>query len=368
MAQRIDSDNKRFHEIVRGKIKKNLKKYMSTNDMFKKKDGKTVSVPIHSINLPKFKFGSPSQGVGSGEGEVGDTVGKNGQPSSSSGKAGDKEGSHSLEVDVELEELARILGEDLELPRIEPKGQKSLKTVKDKYSSLRKTGPESLRNFKKTFFNALKRQISSGEYNSDDPIIVPQRPDKRYRSWKEIREPESSAVIFFVMDVSGSMGQEQKEIVRLASFWIQLWLRSQFDNIEIVYVIHDAKAREVDEETFFHTRESGGTMISSAYKECLNIIDERYSPDDWNIYLFQFSDGDNWSKEDNDRCLDLIKRKFLPILNLFCYGQCKSAYGSGEYLGVLSQAFSDEQKMTLANINDRDEIYEAIKVFLQKGV
>ena len=131
-----------------------------------------------------------------------------------------------------------------------------------------------------------------------------------------------------MMDVSGSMGDEQKEIVRIESFWIDTWLRHQYKGLETRYIIHDAVAREVDRDTFFHTRESGGTMISSAYKLCQEIIDADYPPGGWNIYPFHFSDGDNWSADDTRLCIELLKNDILPGVNLFAYGQVESPYGS----------------------------------------
>ena len=101
-----------------------------------------------------------------------------------------------------------------------------------------------------------------------------------------------------MMDVSGSMGDEQKEIVRIESFWIDTWLRSQYKGIESRYIIHDASRRRSIATRSSSTRESGGTMISSAYKLCAKIIDDEYPPDEWNIYPFHFSDGDNWSVDD----------------------------------------------------------------------
>ncbi len=137
-----------------------------------------------------------------------------------------------------------------------------------------------------------------GTYDAGNPVVVPIPDDKRYRSWKTEAEPVANAVIIYMMDVSGSMGDEQKEIVRIESFWIDAWLQKQYKGLESRYIIHDAVAREVDRETFFHTRESGGTMISSAYKLCAQIIDDHYPPEEWNIYPFHFSDGDNWSMDD----------------------------------------------------------------------
>lgn len=367
MAQKIEKDVKRFKDIVRGKIKDNLKKYITQGEMVARKGKDKVSIPLPQIELPRFKYGKKQQGgVGSGEGNVGDVIGRGDDPGDGQ-QAGDKPGEHVLEVDIQLEELAEILGEELQLPNIEPKGKKTIKSVKDRYSSIRRNGPESLRQFKKTFTNALKRQIASGTYNPTNPIIVPERPDRRYRSWKTTSEPESNAVIFLLMDVSGSMGNEQKEIVRLVSFWIQTWLKSQYNNIEIVYIIHDASAKEVDEETFFHTRESGGTRISSAYKLLIELIKERYDHNEWNIYPFHFSDGDNWAAEDTELCMKLLTEEILVMSNLFCYGQVKSAYGSGEFIKDVAKNFDGHEKLTYTNIDDREAILDSIKTFLGKG-
>ena len=143
-----------------------------------------------------------------------------------------------------------------------------------------------------------------------------------------------------MMDVSGSMGDEQKEIVRIESFWIDTWLTKQYKGLETRFIIHDAVAREVDRDTFFHTRESGGTMISSAYKLCAQIIDDDYPPDEWNIYPFHFSDGDNWSMDDTLACVELLKKKLLPRVNMFAYGQVESPYGSGQFIKDLREHFA----------------------------
>ena len=163
------------------------------------------------------------------------------------------------------------------------------------------------------------------------------------------------------------MGFEQKEIVRIESFWIDTWLRSQYRNIESRYIVHDATAKEVDQHTFFHIRESGGTKISSAYELCSRLIDERFPPDEWNIYPFHFSDGDNWGGDDTRRCVELLEQKMLPRCNVFAYGQVKSAYGSGQFVKDLKAAFKEDERIILSEIASRDEIYDSIKAFLGKG-
>jgi len=259
------------------------------------------------------------------------------------------------------------IGEALELPKIEPKGQQNIATERAKYTGISYAGAESLRHFKRTYRQALKRQIISGTYNPDNPIIIPIREDRRYRYPKVSPKPESKAVIIYMMDVSGSMGNEQKEIVRLEAFWIDTWIRRHYQSIETRYIIHDAVAREVDRETFFHTRESGGTIISSAYRLCLQMIEDRYSPSDWNIYPFHFSDGDNWSANDTAECINLLKDHILPASNIFCYGQVESEYGSGQFLRDLDEKMTQDEKLVTSKIENKAAIVESIKCFLGKG-
>jgi uncharacterized protein len=367
LSLKIKQDHARFKAIVRGRIKQNLRKFIQRGEMLGKRGQETVTIPVPTIDIPHFKYGHKEQGgVGQGDGDVGSPLSP-GAVEPGSGEAGQGEGDHVLEVDVSLEELAAILGEELELPRIQPKGRDRVVAQKTRYTGVNTSGPESLRHFKRTYKQALRRQIASGTYNAKSPVIVPTREDRRYRSWKLTPLPENNAVILYMMDVSGSMGDEQKEIVRIESFWIDTWLRSQYRGLECRYIIHDAVAREVDRETFFHTRESGGTMISSAYKLCQEIIDGDYSPSNWNIYPFHFSDGDNWSADDTRLCLDILKTQMLPAVNLFCYGQVESPYGSGQFIKDLREGFDAEAKLSLSEIADKEAIYGSIKEFLGKG-
>ncbi|MCA9223289.1 MAG: DUF444 family protein, partial [Planctomycetales bacterium] len=264
-------------------------------------------------------------------------------------------------------ELAEILGEELELPRVQPKGSPNVEQEKARYNSVRKTGPESLRHFRRTYVQALKRHIVTGAYDALRPKVVPIREDARYRSWSNTSQPQANAAILYMMDVSGSMTDEQKQIVRTAAFWIDTWLKSQYQGIERRYIIHDAAAKEVDEQTFYHTRESGGTRISSAYRVCADLIERELPPSEWNIYCFQFSDGDNWG-EDNVQALSLLKEKIVPACNLFCYGQVESPYGSGEFINALEGAFGEEhESVVLAEMENREAIFTAIRSFLGKG-
>jgi uncharacterized sporulation protein YeaH/YhbH (DUF444 family) len=263
-----------------------------------------------------------------------------------------------------IEEMAEILGEELELPHIEPKSKNNVEGKVLRYTGMRRVGPEGLRYFKRTYREALKRQLASGTYNMNHPVIIPIRDDKRYRSWKEYPKPDSNAVVIYMMDVSGSMSDRKKELVRLTAFWIDTWLQAQYKNITTRYIVHDAKAYEVDSQTFYNLRESGGTKISSAYELCNQLIQKEFDPDSWNLYAFHFSDGENYDGEDDRRCITLLNEGLLPVLNLFCYGQVRS-YQGRQFIDTLKSI--EDEKLTSAKINDDEDIYSAIKVFLGKG-
>lgn len=367
MARAIDRDFQRFKQIVRGKVRENLKKYITHGEMIGRQGREYVSIPIPNIEIPHFRHGQKgSGGVGQGEGDVGSPIGKGQDDGDGAGEAGDQPGAHIREVEVSLDELAEMLAAELELPRIVPKGKNTISTQKDKYNSIRRTGPESLKHLKRTYKKALKRLIAADQYDPKNPVIIPEREDRLYRSWKTTTQPETNAAIIYMMDVSGSMTDEQKEIVRIEAFWIDTWLKSQYDGVDVRYVIHDAMAKEVDEDTFYHTRESGGTRISSAYKVARDIIQREFPPGDWNIYCFQFSDGDNWG-EDNKSCIEILAQDILPHCNLFCYGQVESPYGSGEYIRELRRIQGDWENLTLSEIDGKEAIYDSIKLFLGKG-
>ena len=361
---RIKQDTGRFRQIVRGHVRRNLRKYMSNGELIGRQGKDLVSIPVPQIELPHFRFNSRQMGgVGQGEGEAGTPVGQ-GQPGDGDGQAGDQPGAHVMEVELTLEELAEILGEELELPRIQPKGKRNIDGQAVRYSGIRRVGPEGLRHFKRTYREALKRQITTGTYNPDCPVIIPIREDARYRSWRHHPQPHNNAVVFYMMDVSGSMTSKKKELVRLTAFWIDTWLQAHYKNLETRYIVHDAAAKEVDRHTFFHLRESGGTKISSAYQLGAQIIQAKYNPAEWNLYAFHFSDGENFGGEDDQLSLRLLNEYLLPVLNMFAYGQVKGS-GGRQFIDTLGEI--DDEKLVKSKIDDKEAIYTAIKAFLGKG-
>lgn len=352
----IHADVNRFRQIVRGRVREELRKHLGRQELIGRQGKHIVSIPVPQLELPHFVHDPGGRGVGQGDGEDGE-----GQ------KAGKDPGQHILEAEFTVEELARMLGEALELPRIKPKGRDEIDSRSGRYSGIASVGPESLRHFKRSYRQALRRMIMSGTYDPCNPHIALDRADRRYRSHRPKPQPSANAVIIYVMDVSGSMGADQKELVRIESFWLDAWIRSHYQGTRSVFIVHDAAAKEVDRDTFFRIRESGGTVISSAYDLAVRTIQERFPPNDWNLYLFHFTDGENYSRQDTEKCLDMLQKSLLPALNLFGYGQVESYGTSGDFYEALESHFKSEEKVALSRIPDRDAIVDSIKLLLGKG-
>ena len=364
----IGSDQERFKQIIRGKVKSSIGKFIASDDLVtQNSSGKIIKIPLKYIDLPRFTFGSKNQGgTGMGSGDDGDPIDGSGQKGKKSGdKAGEDKGEHDFSAEFTPDELAQLLAEELNLPKLDPKGKGKVSSEKSKYNKIAQNGNEGLKHFKRTFKEGLKREIASGNYNPMNPRIVPIKADKRYKTSSTQPSPEVNAVVFSIIDISGSMQEEQKHLVKSISFWIDLLLKNAYKEIENVFIIHDTEAEEVDRDKFFTASTGGGTKISSAYQLCYDLIQSDYPYSEWNNYIFSFSDGDNFG-DDNDICLNLLKDNILPNCNLFGYGQVASSGGSGEFGKFLANSISDE-KLFLCEINDSNDIMTAIKLFFGAG-
>lgn len=346
-AHRISRDLNKFNDLVKGKIKNNLRKFMSQEEIIGKKGKDTFSIPLPTITIPKFTFGNNS-GIGQSGGD-------------GSKDAGKDPADHPLEAEVSLDQMADLLGEELKLPKIKPKGQKIIVESK-KYTGVKKIGPESLRSFKTTYKAALRRALMAGDYDPDNPILLPIKDDRRYKSSEPLYKPQSRAIILYLMDISGSMGAEEKMKARLCSFWVETWLKKNYSLSEFRYIVHDTVAKEVNQEDFYRIRESGGTKISSAFELAKSIIDKDYASNDSNIYIFQYSDGDDWSPESSEEAITIIK-SLLPRVNQINYCQVKE--GNGYYLNAIES--HKLENLVSYKVKDRDNIYDAIKAFFKEG-
>src|SRR5207245_957869 len=224
-------------------------------------------------------------------------------------------------------------------------------------------------------------QVGQGTGNSRPGDVIGQAPaeggpgepafrgltndDLRCRTWEPTIVEDNNAVIIAMRDVSGSMGEFEKYITRSFYFWMVRFLRTPYANVEIVFITHHTEAREVDEDSFFHLGESGGTRVSSAYQLALDVVHERYDPSAWNVYAFHFSDGDNWGDLDNQRCVELV-HNILGVANAFGYGEIRE--GGPATRSTLMSAFApiQEERFVRVGIASKEEVYPALRTFFAR--
>lgn len=314
MPRRIDGDHKDFQDVYGGIRRKELKKFIKNGSIFRSrgKNGKVV-VTIPKIDIPHIVYGDSGSGVGRGQGGKGDVIGRDGKGDGKGNKAGQDAGD-GMDVAVDLEEVLKFMQEELELPDMKPKPSDTYERIVKKYNNISLVGPESLRHNARTLKQALKRQCADGSINKfhevpgfANPVrmITPINSDKRYRQFSEIKIPTSSAVIFFARDGSASMDQYKCDVVSDMAWWIDVWIRRFYDRVERVYVWHDTVAKEVDEKKFYKHRYGGGTTCSTALKLISGMFENRFDPLKWNIYLFYFTDGENWDGDNEVFCKSL---------------------------------------------------------------
>jgi len=345
MPRRVEEDHKDFHDVYAGRKRKELKKYIKNGNIFRSrgKNGKIV-LTIPKIDIPHIVYGdSGNGGIGRGEGEDGKVIGKDKDQGEGKGnKAGQDEG-EGIDIAVDLEEILKFMQEELQLPDMKPKPNDTYEEIIKKYNNISLVGPESLRHNARTLRQALKRQCADGSINNLHEIpgfahpiklITPINSDKRYRQFNEIKVPSSNAVVFFARDGSASMDQYKCDIVSDMSWWIDIWIRRFYKKVEHVYVWHDTVAKEVDEKKFYKYRYGGGTTCSSALKLISKMFENRFNPIKWNIYLFYFTDGENWDG-DNENFIKILQEEFGPkTVNMVGITQILS----WDYNGSLKQA------------------------------
>jgi len=281
-------------------------------------------------------------------------------------------GEPGYEVHVDLDELEDFLFDDLELPDFL---QKSLRQVvveeRGGRVGVTRHGVMSRLNRRATLRQRNRRVMGQVREGVDVPSGFVQ-DDLRFWRMSQRKREISNAVIIMMMDVSGSMQMEQKYLCR-AFFWLlDMFVRSKYKHAEEVFIVHHSTAREVDQDQFFHTTESGGTRCSSAYNLAQEVIVERYPVDRWNIYAFHMSDGDNW-EDDNDQAV-VSAEQLCKVANLFGYGQV-AGWNAGWFdasdvhwstmYGILGELHKAYENMALVQIMTKDDVYPQFRQMLQ---
>ena len=304
-ADRSASDRRRHKQKIEKAIREGVYHIVAEESIIGEEGKKKIRIPVRGIKEYRFIYGDndTNSRVGSAPGKDvkrGQTVGQSQQAQSPGDQVGTEKGLEYYEVEITLDELADYLFRDLELPELERKKLKVIRSEKFKRQGYRKKGIRPRLDKKKTVINRIRRKSARERYDniSDHERFTFHEDDLEYRHIKKSFKESSNAVIFFMMDISGSMTQDKKFLARSFYFLIYQFLRYRYENIEIVFISHDVVAYEVNEKQFFTRGMGGGTLVSSALQKTIEIIIERFHPDMWNIYCFQCSDGDNWSQDE----------------------------------------------------------------------
>ncbi len=373
-SDRSARDRARHRHKIKSSIRDNIGDILSEESIIGRDKDKIIKIPIRSVKEYRFIYGENSPGVAQGNGEQkpGDVVEKGQGDQQGVGQGGgDQPGIDAFETDVTLEELLAIMFDDLELPELEKKALKQVITDDArKRKGHRLAGIRPRLDKRATARNRVRRKLAvtgarGVNFDENEKRFPFHEDDMRYFHIVPTTKETSNAVIFCIMDTSGSMGTVKKYLARSFYFLLFQFVRQKYENVEVVFIAHHTDAKEVTEEEFFHKVESGGTYISSGYKKALDIIEARYHPSLWNIYAFHCSDGDNFYS-DNERALDAAN-KLCEVCNLFGYGEIKpsgSAYYSGSMLEVFGQIKHENFHMIV--IEKKEDLWEGFKSFLTK--
>ena len=364
--RRQDSRNKssinrsRFIRRFKGQIREAVADAIARRDIRDLDSGEKVGIPGKAISEPQFSHGKggvrESVHPGNDRFQSGDQMDRPPPQGAGKGRAGqDGEGLDEFVFALTRDEFLDIFFDELALPNLVKRQLARVDEYKRVRAGYTQSGVPANINLLRTMRGAAGRRVAIGgpyatrlrklqaelEHALDEmpvdavevarlqaeiaalklrreavPFIEPF--DLRYSNRIRIPAPSTQAVMFCLMDVSGSMDEAKKQMAKRFFMLLYLFLNRNYERIEVVFIRHHTSAEEVDEDNFFHSRETGGTIVSSALKLMQQIIAERYASSSWNIYGAQASDGDNWN-DDSPRCRALLAESILPLVQYFAY-------------------------------------------------
>jgi uncharacterized sporulation protein YeaH/YhbH (DUF444 family) len=358
-------NRRRFLERYRKHIKKAVNEAVNKRSITDMEHGESISIPSEDIREPSFGSGRGGRRTivnpGNKEFTTGDRVrkpqGGSGQGQGSGDASNSGEGLDDFTFNITQDEFLEFLFEDLELPNLVRKDLKEMSDFVYRRAGFSSQGVPNRINIVRSLRNAHARRIAlSGksrrrvkelqaliaEEQAKDEALrsgqnladweeeltrlqskIKRLPfiddfDLRYNRTEKVPIPSNAAVMFCLMDVSGSMTQSTKDMAKRFFLLLYMFLRRNYEKIEVVFIRHHTSAKEVDEEEFFYSRETGGTIVSSALRMMHDVIKDRYPPSAWNIYAAQASDGDNWN-DDSPQCRELLSKAIMPLVQYYSY-------------------------------------------------
>ena len=398
-------NRQKFLKRVEDQIKKAIPDIMGQESIKDSQSGGSVSVPVKGISEPSFRHASGSGKKhsvrpGNDKFNEGDTIPKpegGGQGGSGKGK-----GSNSPEITedeftvvLSREEFLKYFFDDLALPKLVKKLMENTVSYNLKRTGYTKDSVPSRLNIKTSYQQSLGRQLAlKGAFekklrelqaqlascqDEEKKLLLELEIDKvtkqsktipffedvdlRYNNFERIPTPVTSAVMFCIMDVSASMGQHEKDIAKRFFTLLYIFLTRQYKNVELVFIRHHTEAKEVGEEEFFNSRESGGTVVAPSLKLMDKILRERYD-ETWNVYCCQASDGDVWSREDAVQCRRLVQDTILPAVQYMAYIEINK-HSEGD-LWQAYKDISDEENFSIRRINQVNQIWPVFRGLFRK--
>ena len=418
MAQLIDRrpnskgkstvNRQRFLRRYKKQIKKAISDQISERSITDIDGGESVSIPTRDIGEPTFRNdqGGVREGVlpGNKEFASGDRIkrppggggGGGGRRASDSG-----EGEDDFSFEISRDEYLDMLFDDLELPNLQKNQLRRMTKSKTVRAGFTNDGVPANINIVRSLRSALSRRVAMGaeprrmlreaeaalEALENDPTAdeikllqlrqevdhlrarLKRIPfidtfDLRFNNYVQRPEPTSQAVMFCLMDVSGSMDQDTKDIAKRFYILLYLFLSRSYRDVDVVYIRHHTQAKEVDEQEFFYSRETGGTIVSSALELTRDIIAQRYPPTDWNIYAAQASDGDNWN-DDSPVCERILAKELLPQLRYYAYVEITRREHQGLWTHY-ENLLKTHDNFAMRHIREHQDIYPVFREFFRK--
>ncbi|MCX7063908.1 MAG: YeaH/YhbH family protein [Proteobacteria bacterium] len=412
--RRLNSRNKnavnrqRFMRRYKSHIQKAVQEAIKKRSITDMERGEDVAIPASDVDEPGFGHGGGGRRSivhpGNREFIAGDRVPRpSGGGGGGGGDASDTgEGDDDFVFQLTQDEFLDVMFEDLELPNLIKRHLKGADSFKRVHAGFAHDGVPAKLNVVRSLRVAKARRIAltGGARHrisalEDDLVLAEGAGDEvtarriknelselrrrikrvpfldsydlRYNLHLKQPVPTSKAVMFCLMDVSGSMDQHIKEMAKRFFLLLYLFLKRNYERTEIVFIRHHTVAKEVDEQEFFYSRETGGTVVSSALKLMTDIIAERYSPNEWNIYGAQASDGDNWN-DDSPQCVDVLKKGILPNVQYFSYVEITRREPQALWEEYQRLADSLPDRFAQRRIAEVADIYPVFRDLFQKKV
>lgn len=406
-------NRQRFLERYRQHIKRSVEEAVNRRSMTDMERGEKISIPTRDISEPVFQHGPGGArnivSPGNKEFLQGDRIrrpgGQGGGGGAGEGSASDQgEGNDEFAFTLSREEFLEFVFDGLELPHLQRKPLKSLEEVKMVRAGLSRDGVPSRISITRSMREAYARRIAmrapikralkeaeqalEAEERKDSVLRNPARVaelkadierlkkrieavpfidtyDLRYHQLAAQPQPSSQAVMFCVMDVSGSMTQNHKDIAKRFFLLLYLFLEKHYEKVELVFVRHHTAAKEVSEEEFFYSRETGGTIVSSALTLVDNIVQKRYPAEQWNLYVAQASDGDNWD-DDSSTCRNLLTKKLMPQLQYYAYVEITPHDHQSLWHEYQSVTEHFPERFTMRQIVEASDIYPVFRELFKR--